>query len=61
MAREYFSPAGTMLSNSTVGIIDDPNYTVYVSLTAGNDTTGKGTLAKPFKSPHRAMFHLCNY
>ena len=60
MATEYFSPSGTILSNSTVGIIDDPNYTVYVGLT-GNDNTGKGTLAKPFKTPHRAMFHLQNH
>ena len=61
MATEYFSPSGTSISDSTVGIIDDPNFTIYVSLTAGNDTTGKGTLAKPFKSPHRAMFYLQNH
>ena len=61
MATEYFSPSGTSISDSTVGIIDDPNFTVYVSLTAGNDSIGKGTLAKPFKTPHRAMFYLQNH
>ena len=54
---EYFSPSGTLISSATVGIIDDPNYTIYVGLT-GSDVSGMGTIEKPYKTPHRALDSL---
>ena len=57
MANEYFSAIGSAFSDSVTGIIDDPQYTLYVNVT-GDDNSGQGTLAKPFKTPQRALFHL---
>ena len=57
MATEYFSAIGSAFSDSVTGIIDDPEYTLYVNVT-GDDNSGQGTLAKPFKTPQRALFHL---
>lgn len=57
MANEYFSAIGSAFSDSVTGIIDDPTYTLYVNVT-GDDISGQGTLAKPFKTPQRALFHL---
>ena len=57
MANEYFSAIGSAFSDSVTGIIDDPEYTLYVNVT-GDDNSGQGTLAKPFKTPQRALFHL---
>ena len=57
---ENFSPSGTSIATSTVGVIDDPNYTVYVG-TTGNDQSGDGSQAKPYKTPHKALEHLRNF
>ena len=54
-----YSAAGSVISSSTVGIIDDPNYTVYVG-TTGSDLAGKGTKVKPFRTPNRAVEFLRN-
>ena len=57
MANEYFSAIGSAFSDSVTGVIDDPEYTLYVNAT-GDDMSGEGTVAKPFKTPQRALFHL---
>ena len=57
---ENFSPSGTSIATSTVGVIDDSNYIVYVG-TTGNDQSGDGSKTKPYKTPHKALEHLRNF
>jgi hypothetical protein len=57
MVNEYFSAVGSGYTPNVTGVIDDPNYTLYVN-TTGDDYSGHGTLAKPFKSPQKALWFL---
>ena len=60
MANEYFSAIGSAISGAVTGIIDDPQYTLYVETQSngGDDISGLGTKEKPYRTPQRALFEL---